>query len=468
MYQKLLKEYVQQHRQEMIDDICRLVAIESVGGEVQPGMPYGDGPAAALSAAMALAQDMGFTVVNYDGYVAAIDMNEKPTQLDILAHLDVVPGGEGWTVTTPFAPVEKDGLLYGRGVADDKGPAVAALYAMRAVKELGIPLSRNVRLILGTDEECGSDDIAHYYQREKEAPMTFSPDADFPLINIEKGRVHGRFAANWDASPDLPRVLSLHSGERPNVVPQTAEANLIGLTAAEVSPIADVVTAETGVRYQLTDTIDGLHLLATGTGAHASTPRYGNNALTGLLTLLCRLPLAANGATQRLHSLCHLFPHGDFFGKAANMACHDDLSGDTTIALTILHLESGSLRGEFDSRTAISAVKEDTADILAGKLAESGITPDFHYTAPHHVPADTPLVQELLHCYEQYTGQSGQPLAIGGFTYVHDLQNGVAFGCAMPGFDTHMHGPDECMDVDTLLLSTQMFAQAIIDLCQAK
>ena len=466
MYQKVLKDYFTSHRQEMVDDICRLVRIESISGVSWPGMPYGIGPATALNAAESMAQNMGFAVTDYDGYVAAIDMNDKPTQLDILAHLDVVPGGDGWTVTTPFAPVEKGGLLYGRGVSDDKGPAVAALYAMRAVKELGVPLSKNVRLILGTDEECGSDDIAYYYQQEKEAPMTFSPDADFPLINIEKGRVHGVLTAKWNEPSALPRIASLHCGERPNIVPRMAESVVLGLTAAEVSPISTALSAETGITYHLTDTDAGLSIRAEGIGAHASTPQLGNNALTGLLALLHRLPVENDNAMQRLNVLHTLFPHGDFFGKAAGMACHDTLSGDTTLALTVAHLENGQLRGEFDSRTAISADRANTAEVLAQNLAQNGITPDFHYTAPHHVPAESPLVQELLRCYETYTGQKGEALAIGGFTYVHDLKNGVAFGCAMPGFDTHMHGADECMDIDTLLLSAQMFAQAIIDLCR--
>lgn len=100
--------------------------------------------------------------------------------MDVLAHLDIVPAGDGWTVTEPFVPVVKDGKIYGRGTADDKGPAIAALYAMRAVKELGIPVKKNVRLILGTDEECGSSDIRHYYSVEEEAPMTFSSGRQLP------------------------------------------------------------------------------------------------------------------------------------------------------------------------------------------------------------------------------------------------------------------------------------------------
>ena len=122
-------------------------------------------------------------------------------------------------MTKPFEPVEQDGKLYGRGTADDKGPAVAALYAMRAVKELNIPINKRVRLILGTDEECGSSDIAHYYAVEKEAPMTFSPDGAFPVVNIEKGHLDGAFEAEFEPSEALPRVKSVTAGTKINVVP---------------------------------------------------------------------------------------------------------------------------------------------------------------------------------------------------------------------------------------------------------
>ena len=166
MIQKQLNDYFARHRQEMVEDICRLVRIDSVKGEAQPGMPFGAGPAAALTEALDMARSMGFAVKNWDNYVGTVDFGPGVRQLDMLAHLDVVPVGDDWTVTAPFVPVEKDGMLYGRGTADDKGPAVAALYAMRAVKDLGIPLQKSVRLILGTDEESGSADIAHYYQRE--------------------------------------------------------------------------------------------------------------------------------------------------------------------------------------------------------------------------------------------------------------------------------------------------------------
>ena len=119
---------------------------------------------------MELAKEAGFSVTNYDNYVMAADLGPQPAELDILAHLDVVPVSDSWTVTQPFEPLVKDGKIYGRGTADDKGPAVAALYAMKAIKELGIPLKKGVRLILGTDEECGSSDLEYYYARKRKRP----------------------------------------------------------------------------------------------------------------------------------------------------------------------------------------------------------------------------------------------------------------------------------------------------------
>ena len=465
MIQEQLKEYFARHREEMVADICRLVRIDSVKGEAGPGMPFGAGPAAALEEAMTMASDMGFAVKNWDGYVGTVDFGPGERQLDMLAHLDVVPVGNDWTVTAPFVPVEKDGMLYGRGAADDKGPAVAALYAMRAVKDLGIPLKKSVRLILGTDEESGSADIAYYYQRQTEAPMTFSPDADFPVINIEKGRASGKFTASWAANETLPRLVSFHSGTRANVVPGLAEAIVAGMDTGIIGAAAGLVTAETEITFDVEETAGGAKITAHGVSAHGSGPMDGNNALTGLVTLLCRLPLVRDGATERMHALNELFPHGDWRGLAAGVARHDDLSGDTTLACTVLHLEGTELRGEFDGRTAIGANQENTCDVLIAAMAERGMELTCRHRPEHHVPADAPIVTELLKCYEQYTGRKGEPLAIGGGTYVHNLKNGVAFGCSMPGVDNRLHGADEFAVVDDLILSAQMFAQAIADLC---
>ncbi|MBQ7049937.1 MAG: Sapep family Mn(2+)-dependent dipeptidase, partial [Firmicutes bacterium] len=218
-YREAIDKYFDANWFPMMKDIARIVSINSEKMPAEEGMPFGRGPYEALQEFFELAKEHGFDPKNYDNYVGAIDLNDKEKQLDILAHLDVVPAGEGWTVCDPFDPVIKDGKIYGRGTADDKGPAVVAMYAMKCVRDLGIELNKNVRLIVGTDEECGSGDIPHYYAVEEEAPMTFSPDAEYPVINIEKGSIHPEFRASWEEDKSLPRLVEMTGSLKVNILP---------------------------------------------------------------------------------------------------------------------------------------------------------------------------------------------------------------------------------------------------------
>ena len=215
-------------QEQLVQAISRLVRIRSVREDAQPGMPFGPGPAAALAEALALCGELGLSAQNHENYVGTADLNEKETRLHILGHLDVVGEGTGWTVTEPYTPKLVDGMLYGRGADDDKGPVVCALMAMQAVRELGVELNYNVRMILGTDEESGSGDIAYYYAREPYAPYTFSPDAEFPVINIEKGSYKPAFTKTWAPETATPRVTALQGGFRINVLPPEAECVVTG------------------------------------------------------------------------------------------------------------------------------------------------------------------------------------------------------------------------------------------------
>lgn len=466
MYREKIDAYIDAHTREMLEDICELCRINSEKMPSEEGMPYGPGAAECLEAALDMAEGYGFEVVDYDGYVGCVDMNELPKQLDILAHLDVVPAGEGWEVTGPFDPVVKDGKLYGRGTADDKGPAVAALYAMRAIKELGIPLKKNVRLIMGTDEECGSSDIDHYYRIEKEAPMTFSPDASYPVTNTEKGRLPGHFTAEFEASEALPRLVSIQAGTKINVVPGKAAATVEGFDVDTLKAAARTVEEETGIQFQFSDTGAHCVITAVGVGAHASTPQEGNNAITGLLTLLVRLPFAPCAQVEMLKKVLELMPHGDVNGTTLGVDMEDEISGRLTLAFSMLTVDAGRLDGQFDSRCSVCATEETVLHVIKGAMARAGITLlNDSMTPPHHVDGDSVFVKTLLKAYEDYTGLKGECQATGGGTYVHHLKNGVAFGAAMPGTDNHMHGADEFAVVDELVMSAKIFAQVIVELC---
>jgi succinyl-diaminopimelate desuccinylase len=465
MYKEVLDRYLDDHKEEMLRDLEELIRIDSVRGEAKEGQPFGEGPAKVLGAAEKLLGTYGFTVRNYDNYVVTGDLNEKEKQLDILAHLDVVPvSPSDWTVTQPFEPVIRDGRIYGRGSADDKGPAIAALYAMRAVKESGIPLSKNVRLILGSDEECGSGDLDYYYDQEEEAPMTFTPDAEFPVINIEKGHLSKSFWRIFEEQPQLPTVTSFHSGTAVNVVPAKATATVKGLTKEEIQQAID--RDKSGVSFQVSKEGDELTIEARGLAAHASTPEDGKNALCALVALLAELPLAKNALSEAIEALIQLFPVGDFHGAALGIDIKDEESGALSMTLDILNYDGKTLKGRFDSRIPICGTDENVSRVIEARLTEKGFECSKENMAPvHYVPADSELVVSLLESYERYTGIKGKPLAIGGGTYVHGLKRGVAFGCEVEGVDNHLHGDDEFMEVDVLLMSAKIFADAIVKLC---
>jgi succinyl-diaminopimelate desuccinylase len=466
MHREALEQYVNTHREAFLRDLSRLIAVNSVKQQALPGRPFGEGSAKALAEARSILEEAGLKTVNYDNYVLAADFNEKEKGLDILAHLDVVPPGEGWTVTSPFEARVVDGKIYGRGTADDKGPALSVIYALKAVRELGIDLRKNVRLILGADEETGSSDIRYYYEREKEAPMSFTPDNSFPVVNVEKGGFGTEITAVFQNSDALPRLVHIEGGIRGNVVPNKAAAGIEGIDEAEVRRIAENTKKKTGINYEISTENGLVKVSAEGISAHSARPESGNNAITGLLALLAALPLASGENTKKIHELQKMFPHGDWYGKAAGIAMEDNLSGKLTISLNIIRGDTNGFSATFNSRTPICANDRNVRQVLKERCIQTGLSlADKEMRPPHNVPADSPFVKTLLRSYETYTGQKGVCLYDGGGTYVHNLKNGVAFGGVMPGSENNMHGVDEFAVVEDLLTSIKIYAQAIIDLC---
>ena len=461
--EKQISRWVDEHRDAYIRDVSRLVAIRSVSGEAEEGKPFGPGPAAALAEAMKICREMGFRVTDHQGYVMTADLCAEESALDILAHLDVVGEGEGWD-TDPYTATEIDGCLYGRGTDDDKGPAVAAIYAMACVAEQ-FPLKKNVRLILGTDEESGSRDIRHYYAANKPAPNTFSPDASFPVFNTEKGGLAARFTKSWPEQGCLPRIGMLEGGYRINVLPADAKAIVLGLTEQEAERICRPLAEQLKVQLSVKGTDGGVELAVKGLAAHASTPDQGINGITALIRLLLALPLAAHPGVDALRQLDELMPHGDSMGTALGIAMADEISGPLTLAFSLLKMDEGGIEGSFDSRVPICATEENCR--LKAKVAfeERGFGFEGFLRPPHHTPADSPFIQSMLQRYSAFTGRKGECLSMGGGTYVHDIPGGVAFGAAMPDFESNLHGANERMKIEDMLTATKIFAAVICDLC---
>lgn len=455
-----ISEYIYSMKDEILQDLADLVAIPSVKGEPRPDAPFGEEPKNALMKMREICEDEGIKTTVFENAVLCADycISGEAPELVILAHLDVVPISESGWDTNPFRLTEKNGVLYGRGVIDDKGPAVAALWALKAVIDLKLPLKKGVRLIFGTDEENGSADLELYKKHDKFPPKVFTPDGSFPVINIEKGMLRTRFSGTFGG------VKSIRGGSIPNAVPDRAEAEFDELASKAVSDaIYDFFCANQNSKlifnYPGFESVTSL--TCCGKAAHASTPESGENAVTALIALINRVI-----DNETLKGLERLFPFGETDGAALGLKCSDE-SGALTCVLSTLNAENGTISGTVDIRFPTCTNLKTVKDKLFSALDNIGLKCETILgDEPHIVPADSGFVKTLLSVYEQVEGEQGKCIAIGGGTYVHNIEGGVAFGAERGDTDYHMHGDNEFITVDELLKDAVLYAHAIIAICE--
>ena len=438
---------VEQSRDEMIETLKGWLSIPSVSiDDNVPGAPFGPECRRALDRALEDAKKLGFEVRDVDGYAGDISMGSGEKTMGMLCHLDVVPAGDGWT-KDPFGGEIADGRIYGRGAMDDKGPAVAAMYAMKAVRDSGIKLNNGVRLILGCDEETGMNDMRYYASKYQMPDYGFSPDAEYPVINIEKGGLGALLTK--EMLPDVGEVplYELYAGIRSNVVPGVAWA-IVG-AAPEIA---------NGLNVTVEDLGDGkVKLIAEGVSAHASTPELGKNAAGVLFGELAKI--GAGGEVIRfLAEKIGLEGHGESLG----IAIEDELSGKLTCNLGLLRYDGRIFSAHLDIRYPIAANEEKILGQLAMTLspAQIGVTRVSGRT-PHHVPKEHRVVQQLIEAYSEVTGEKGYAFAIGGGTYSRMMPNTVAFGINFPGDVDTCHMPDEYVDIEKFVKATKIMAHAI-------
>ena len=415
---KDLNQIIDQLQDKMNELLDRWLRIPSVRAEEIPGAPFGEETRKMLTVALNDAKAMGFDVRDFDGYAGDVRMGpEGQDPLGILAHLDVVPAGDGWD-TDPFEPVVKDGRLYARGSGDDKGPAVAALLAMLAVKEAGIPLNREVRLILGCSEETSWDDMA-YYKAHCDMPRTgFSPDASYPIINTEKGMLLVSLRSPYEKNG---LVRSIRVGERHNVVPGEASAELNG-----------------------------------GEELAAKALEAAKNALGELLLILKEL-----GVTGGLRTLADTVGM-EYDGLSLGIRCQDETSGPLTCNLGILHYdEENGLYATLDIRYPILCDHKALSAALTAAVSDGLTATIDSQKEPHHVAPNSKLIQCLLDAYHEVTGLPRECLSTGGGTYAKCLDEGVAFGCVFPGEEELAHQANEYITLDSMMKNVRIIAHAI-------
>ena len=452
-------------KDDYLKDLTTLVKIPSVRDDSQAtaDAPLGPGPAKALHAFLEMAKKDGFRTKNIDNVVGYAEWGEGDETVAILAHLDVMPAGNGWD-SDPFDPIIKDGNFIGRGSSDDKGPGLAAYYALKALKDMGVKFHKKVRFVAGTDEENDWTGMTKYFETEPMPDLGFSPDAEFPVYNGEKGMFSIKLdIAGGNEGDDV--LKSFKSGLRFNMVPREADV------VVEVEDNQTVMDAYTDfldnnpVTGEAYEDKDGLHLEMIGKAAHGMEPEKGINAGTYMAKFLQQLKLGGNAKNFVDYIANYL--HLDDRMKGFDGAFTDDVMGDLTMNSGIMNFD-GQKGGHLDMNFRFP--KGITPDNILNKVkpVAADFNIDAHYDtfhAPHFVSPDDPMVKTLMKSYIDVTGdKDAKPECIGGRTFGQLIDNGVAFGALMPDTPNTMHQANEYQPVDDLVKSMAIYMQAIHDL----
>lgn len=445
----MFDKIIENSKNDMIQTVCELIKFPSVSTQTNDAsMPFGEACKNALDYTLRLAEKLGFRTKNLDGYCGYIEFGEGEELVGIIGHLDVVPAKleDGWS-SPPFEPQIRENKLYGRGSIDDKGPVVASLYAMKAILDSGKKLNKRVRFILGLNEEKDWNCIHYYKQIGEETPtIGFSPDADFPCIYAEKGILSVRLTHPFSISNQ--EILNIDCNHNAlNVVPKYCSITLKDKTSNDVQKLE-----------------------FTGTPAHAAHPDLGDNAITKLVEFLnanLDKNLLENEFTflQKLYELDLFNIHSPKFFSDAKI---EDESGILTSNVGFLGYENNTLEIGFNLRVPVTT---PLSEIKAKFETLAQIFPDIgiKFTseqAPLYVPKDSYLVQTLTRIFNEKTNQNLEPIAIGGGTFARAFPNMVAFGANMPNQKDMCHQVDEFIDIDTLLLSSKIYANAIYELAK--
>lgn len=462
----MLDKKVLEMKDEIIQAVRESIMIKSVGAEKKDNMPFGEGVQEVLENAIQLSKRLGFKAINLDNMVGYAEYGEGDEMIAVLGHLDVVPEGDGWTYP-PYGAEIHDGKLYGRGALDDKGPTIGALFALKAIKDLGLPLKRRVRIIFGTNEESGSRGVKYYVERDEMPVAGFTPDADYPIINAEKGIITCAFKKQFNEDDGKIKLVSITGGTVPNVVPDYAEAIISGnnLSKTELEEKYADIIKERKLSFEIEDTelSDNLRVKVHGVSAHGSTPHLGENAISGLIHLLSKLELGKE--TKDFITFMNDYIGYETDGESLSINLRDDISGKLTFNLGTIQGNSEEIGFKVNIRYPVTKKDDDFMNILVDKMSQAGLSlENIGHAAPLYVSPEEEFIKKLQKVYTEKTGEEAKLIAIGGGTYAKSMKNIVAFGPTFPGEAGIIHKPDEYISIDSLMKNVQIMAAAIYEL----
>lgn len=450
-------------KQELVESVQGVLKIKSVEEAPVGDMPYGEGVVKALEYTLDLCEKLGFKTKNIDNYVGYAEYGEGEDYVGILGHLDVVPEGDGW-VYPPYGAEIHDNRIYARGSLDDKGPTIAALYGLKAIKDAGLPLSKRVRIIFGTNEETGSKEIEYYLKKEKPPVSGFTPDAEYPIINGEKGITIFNLVKDLKKKPSNGiKIDYIKGGQRANMVPDYCEAGIVAQNKETVINALNEFKKNHDYNITIEDK-EKLIIKSVGVSAHGSMPQFGKNAIMQLFAFLETLNLGECDIAEFIKFMnknAGFDPYGASFG----VGLEDKVSGKLSFNIGTIVMDEYKVNMELNLRYPVTCKLDDMMVPFNKRLEGTGIrVENFEHQEPLYFPVDHPLIKTLQSVYTDITGEEAKLLSIGGGTYAKEMPNIVAFGPIFPGKPDLDHQANEYIDIDELVLNTKIYANAIYEL----
>ncbi|MFP4457476.1 MAG: dipeptidase PepV [Clostridia bacterium] len=461
---KKLDKLIDSYENEIVEKIQRLVKIKSVREKPVGEMPFGQGVQKALEEALKISEEMGFETKNIDNYVGEATYGTGDKEIALIAHLDVVPEGNGWT-NPPYSATYKDGVIYGRGVSDNKGPAIMALFAVKALIDSGEPINKKLKVLFGTNEESGMEDLKYYAKNVKTPDLSLVPDASFPVVKGEKGIMTFKFQTIFKQkllTEDI-RVVSGSAGNAVNSVPDYAE---LTLEADDLSLIRNIVENFNNNNDDTIETeIDGnkIKLVARGVSAHGSRPETGRNAMSILFDSLKPIIETSNQNIAKFIKFYNDKIAFNHHGENVGCGFEDEQSGKLAFNPGLMSIVENAIEVSVNIRFPITYTAHQIYDGMRGEIIDIPVTLiEGSDSEPYYYPDDHPVIKGLMDVYKDYTNDNeSEPLVLGGGTYSRVIENSITFGPGFSWSQSNAHKPDEQAKVEDILLATKIYAAAL-------
>ena len=462
-YLDKIYKFIDDNRDNIVEDLIRVCRIESVTQNDSDIKPFGQSCRTVVDYMLMEGIEQGFKTANHEYYVGSISYDigaEK--RIGILAHLDVVPAGEDWTITEPYNPIVKDGMLFGRGTGDDKSGAVAGLYIMQAFRELNIPIRNNIEVLLGTNEETGMKDMAYYTANYKAPDFTFVPDAGFPGAAGEFGRLRYVLTSRKKLSDDF---VNMYAGSAFNIIPNKATVVLKKDTAIDYKSFPEDFTVR--------ETEEGIEIVAPGVTTHAAGPERGVNAIHVLTNALMKVEGMKAEDRKIIEFIDNV--NNDYYGSFLGIDNQDEVSGQTVSSGTVLKFNGGNISLLNDCRYCVT----DNGDRLEKNVTEKADEWDYdtfveEKTYGYALDVNGPIIQTINKVYQEFSGHTDRQILIGkGGTYAGTLPNAFSTGCIyrenwgetpdfLPAGHGGAHQPDEFIVIDDYIKGIKLLATMIL------